>query len=1728
MDVFELREQLVEEYKEYIYGFINISNPEISTYVDEQIAGGLLWPEPLIQLNPSFQPGKTINELVTQGSLHSECARIFRIQKGTTSEKTLRLHKHQEDALKTAANDENYVLTTGTGSGKSLTYIIPIVNHVLQRGSGKGIQAIIVYPMNALANSQLDELDKFINTGYPNDQGPITFARFTGQESNERKNEIRANPPDILLTNYVMLEMLLTRPEDRRSIIRSSRDLRFLVLDELHTYRGRQGADVAMLIRRLREAVEADHLQCVGTSATLASEGTYEDQQKEIAVVASLFFGAKISPENIIGETLTRTTEERTNADPEFTARLSDIVAHPNDSFPDEYEDFIENPLTSWIESTFGVTQESGTGRLVRATPSSILGENGAAQQLSIFTGVSATTCVQSISDCLMKGYEVQNPETQFPVFAFRLHQFISPGDTVYTTLEPAGERHITVNYQQFKPGDRTKVLLPLAFCRECGHEYYSVRVQHESETGTMTFTPRDFWDMLRGSDDQPGYIFLAQENPWPTDPEDVIERLPDDCLELHRGEVRVRHTRRKNLPEYIRVSTEGLEDNDGQEVVFIPAPFRFCLNCGVAYSSRMWSDFPKLSGLSAGGRSTSTTILSLATYSYLRQEDSLEKKARKLLSFTDNRQDAALQSGHFNDFVETSLLRAALFQAVRKTGEAGLRYDQLTQTVVDTLDLPMELYASDPEVRFLALNETNEALRDVLGYRLYRDLQRGWRVTAPNLEQCGLLKIDYLALDEVCAAEEIWDKKHPALTSASSQTREKVARVLLDYMRRELAIQVQYLNELDQERIRQRSNQRLSAPWAIDENERLKSAAILYPRSYSVGDFRGNVFLSTRGGFGLYLNNTGAFENYAKKLDPNERQQIICELLEALRVAGIVEVVDPPKDNKEAPGYQLKAAAMIWMAGYGTTPFHDPIRMPRLPEEGARTNHFFVKFYSSTLENLKGLRAREHTAQVPYEKREEREKEFRAGKLPIMFCSPTMELGIDISQLNVVNMRNVPPNPANYAQRSGRAGRSGQPALVFTYCAKGSPHDQYFFKRQERMVAGAVSPPRLDLANDDLVRAHIQAIWLAETDKKLGTSLKDILDLSGDPPSLDLIDEIQAALEAKIFYDRAKVRATKILDSLKQVVADSDWYSDDWLDQVLSQIPVRFEQACDRWRDLFQAALHQREQQDAIIRDASRTPPDRRRARNLRREAENQLELLLDSSNVIQSDFYVYRYFASEGFLPGYNFPRLPLSAYVPARRVRTDEGDYLSRPRFLAISEFGPRSNVYHEGSRYVINRVIIRAGRGEEKDEDLATERVKLCPKCGYLHQVIDGDGLDLCEHCQTHLNGQFRSLYRMQNVSTRRRDRINSDEEERFRLGYEIRTAVRFHQENGHVRVQQAEVVADGQVLARLSYGNAATIWRINLGWRRRKDQQQYGFVLDIERGYWQKNDTIEGDPEDPMSKRTQRVIPYVEDRKNSLLVEPADPLEPAQMASLSAAMKSAIQIVYQLEDNELSVEPLPTEDDRRVLLFYESAEGGAGVLRQLVQNPAEFAEVASQALQICHFDPQTGDDRYRGPQSEEDCEAACYDCLMSYYNQRDHRLLDRQPIRDILFRLREAEVKTSPVAITRDQHHGQLGRLAQSDLEEKWLNHLYENGYRLPSKAQHLFPDCSTRPDFLFESDYVAVFIDGPHHFDKTQRKRDAVQQSCLEDLGYTVLRFGVLDDWPQLIAENEYLFGKAT
>ncbi len=1613
MDVFDLRDRLVSDYQSYTRSFIKIRDPRIGEFVDNVLNSEGFWPEPLLQLNPTFQPGGTVDELVEQGVLHKECSRIFRIDKSDTDHvgKQLLLHEHQREAILKAKEGKSYVLTSGTGSGKSLTYIIPIVDHVLRTGSGGGIKAIIVYPMNALANSQDEELKKFLEKGYAEGRSPVRFARYTGQEKGEAREAIRRNPPDILLTNYMMLELLLTRAEDRE-LVRAAQGLQFLVFDELHTYRGRQGADVALLIRRCREAFGGHDITCIGTSATMASGGTSEDQKREVAKVAQSLFGVTFTPDQVIGETLQRATPE---IDLSATGVLDVIrkTITSDEEPPSDYETFRNHPLASWIESTFGVREEPGTGRLLRQLPRRLLGA------------------------------------------------------------------HI--------------------------------------------------------------------------DGQARLSRLPDYLKETTaQGIERVRPDARNDVPETVFVDSKGrlTTEGDGIDAALIYRNFLFCLepSCGVAYTKSQRSERNKLATLGVDNRSTATTILAVRSLIELQVDRELAPEARKLLSFTDNRQDASLQAGHFNDFVQVALLRSALHRATERASADGLRHGDLSRSVFEAMELDFAEYAADPDVRGPARQATHDALRRVIEYFLYRDLERGWRVTAPNLEDCGLLRFDYEGLDGadgLLGEAELWEagfsmregrtgqrfvEAPPALQLAPVEIRAEIVRTLLDVMRRALAVKVDVLDPQKQHDLVEQTKPRLleGTVWYLDDERELTRSVVAYPRPRTRQD-RTGFFVSSYGAYGRYVKRTlSTLVPPQHNLGRAEIDEIIRFLLLALKRYGIIEQVRSGRDSDD-PGYQLNADALRWLPGDGEVRPVDRTRLLEAGEIPPEVNRYFVDCYRRFVDLKCVLEAREHTAQVTPEDREEREERFRSGDLPLLFCSPTMELGVDIAQLNLVNLRNVPPTPANYAQRSGRAGRGGQPALVFTYCAGQSPHDQYFYREPTRMVAGTVAPPRIDLRNRDLVRSHIYAIWMEVAKPDLGQTLTTVLDLTpvdGKLP-LPVKEGLLRELRNPVHRAAARAKANALIQGIKDELETAPWYHETWLEEVLDQVERSFESACERWRSLYRSAVRQRELHHKIIGDHSRPELERNHSRRLRAQAESQIRLLTEAEGIYEGDFYSYRYFATEGFLPGYNFPRLPLSAYVPGRRQRRGRDEFVSRPRFLAISEFGPRALIYHEGARYRVYKVNLDFGSDDiENTHDLLTATMKRCPSCGYAHLEHSANNLtEICDRCGAALDGPSRidNLVQLQNVSLKLAQRITCDEEERQRFGYRLATAYRFPEVGGKLDRKDAEVVSNGQVLMTLSYGDATDLYRINLGWANQRGNQPPGFNLDLERGYWSRNQADEEDRDDAANAgRIQRVVPYVRDTKNALVMRFEPPRSGPEMAGFQAAFKQAIQQHFQLEPRELSCEPMPSREDRQEILFYESSEGGAGVLRQLVEEPDILPLLAKRALEVCHYDPETLEDR-----AADTCGKACYECLLDYGNQPDHKDLDRRLIRDFLAELAIAECRPAGGAGSRSERLVALRARCDSKLEQRWLDELEKLGLRLPSEAQYKIPGYYAQPDFYYGESNVAIFIDGPPHDESDQIRKDEEITKDLMERGYIVIRFHHQDDWVAIFQRHPDVFGVA-
>ncbi|RYF31950.1 MAG: DEAD/DEAH box helicase [Comamonadaceae bacterium] len=1768
MNVFDFRQNLVNQYADFTRSFTRIKAEDIRTFVDGEYASQKYWPEPLVQVNPNFQPGGTVEALCEAGQLSAECAEIFRFGKSAASAgQTLPLYKHQVEAISLAAEGESYVLTTGTGSGKSLSYFIPIVDACLKAKKLDPTQrtrAIVVYPMNALANSQLEELKKFL--GAAPATRSVSFGRFTGQENSDEREAMKANPPDILLTNFMMLELLLTRQNAiDQQVMANAKGLRFLVLDELHTYRGRQGADVALLVRRVREAL-ADRLVCIGTSATMATDGTEVERNGKVAEVASRLFGTKIPVTNIITETLRRTTPE---AETDLSVAPS-LAAAIQAGVPTgvAFEALAKHPVSIWVEMTLGLTYESGKPR--RAKPKTL---KQAASMLAAASGLPESQCSEYLQAFLLRAYSVTDAGK--PLFAFKLHQFISGGGKVFATLEAPGKRVVTLDGQQFVSGDRSRHLYNVHFCRDCGQEYLPVWDQDDVEG--RTFKVRSI-DEREHADDgvKAGFLVPDVTRVWDeTDP----ERYPETWMEERTdGEWRVKSAQRKYVPQAVKVRPDGVATTeDALTAWFIPGNFRFCLACGVVHTTA-GKDTLRLTSLSGEGRSSATTMLTLASLRYLYEQDSeLSPEAKKVLGFSDNRQDAALQAGHFNDFLQVLLTRSALLSAVDAAGDKPLTEKDIANSVFEALGFDRDDYGvraeymQQPDVKGNSRRQVQEAMRAIMGYRAFYDLRRGWRFNNPNLEQLGLVQIAYQDIDDLAADEAEWSEAPPVLRSAKPSERADVLRILFNFMREGLCVASRYLDRTELEQLRTVSFANLCEPWGFTEDERPVPAKwFVTSRPKDETTFRGRklkledylVIGSSRSRLGRELrkgSTWGGGNPHYKEVKDSTYGEVVGALLKAAESYGLIR---KEETDVGLPGWQLQGSALLWTAGKGFS------------ARQAQDNAFFrglyrniAKLLSEPTHQLFEFEAREHTAQVEQQDRMEREARFRFTQkdqeewraahgaelewLPVLFCSPTMELGVDISSLNTVYMRNVPPTPANYAQRSGRAGRAGQPALVITYCASQSPHDQYYFRDPVRMVHGQVNPPTLDLANRELVQSHLHAIWLAETGKKLGNSIRDLLDME-KPEALPLTTDLADDLGKPGAQRKAHERGLAVLGMLADELTPdrAPWYTAAWPESVFQRAFQEFDSSLNRWRDLYRATVRQIELNYRIENNPAASERERREAQQRHNEARKQRDLLLAGDSAFNSDFYTYRYLASQGFLPGYNFPRLPLMAYIPARRGNIGRESFLSRPRFLALSEFGPYSLIYHEGSQYRVIKALLTISGSDQVSEGatLSTEVARLCPMCGYGHFRSQRDA-DRCVSCDASLDGaeEVKNLYRIENVSTKRAERITANEEERVRQGYEMQTTLQFAEVDGKLQMVTS-IVSDAQgPLLELQYGPAATIWRMNYGWRRRKEKSIRGFMINPVTGHWVggENESGEesGDDAPPDKTPPQRIVPFVEDRRNILVIRPhfhLGVLSTSTMATLQHALKRGIESVYQLEESELMAEPLPGRDNRQAILLYEAAEGGAGVLTRIATESSALAAVAAEALEIMHFQRSASGQTWSKShlQTELDehgqpvCEAGCYKCLLSYYNQPDHTLIDRLDkqagglVLDMLCRLTSSSSALGTQGRAPEQHSAELERMSTSSLEKAWLAHVEGHGYLKPDRAQHTLTAAGVNADFFYDDYNLAVFIDGPHHDSDTRSAKDVDINRRLEDLGFIVVRFSKdTATWPAIFAANADLFG---
>lgn len=1711
MDILNFHKKLINNYKTYIQSFLNIKDPTILNFVDTEISNKKLWPEPLVQFNPTFEKGRPLSTLVQEGHLHKELDNIF---------KGFNLYKHQEEAILLGANGREFIVTSGTGSGKSLTYIATIFNHVLNQGdfANRKIQAVVVYPMNALINSQFKEIDKFKKTYEEkyNKPFPITFDQYTGQETDEQKEKLRVNPPHILLTNYMMLELVMTRSgrdvEIRQNFLENSK---YLVFDELHTYRGRQGSDVSILIRRIKSAA-SNHIACIGTSATMVSGDatTLLEQKKKVAEVASTIFGTDIQSDQVVNEYLVRSIGQGHSPSKDDLSR----AIQNGISISSSADDFEKHPTANWIEEQIALELKEGV--LVRRKPVEL---SKIAEQLTEFTGIIKEDSLNHLT-LLLEWANVlnTNPAKQKNFLPYRIHQFIAQTGSVYTTLGDQKSRDLFLDAGLYADNKETK-LFPMVFSRTSGHEFTCVSLN----LNDSIIQPREFYDLVDEEDEtsiEEGYVFIQhtedEEPIW--DAYRDIPDLPETWFTPPRkdGTRKLKKEREDRLPRKIWFNKKGdfsyTHELDFQGW-FMPSPLMFDPTSGTIYDAQT-AEWTKVMKLGGEGRSTATTVLSFETITQLKEFGEASEK-QKLLSFTDNRQDASLQAGHFNDFVKVGQLRAAIAKALETHNT--LDYTSITDKVFECLNIGQDQFAKQPASFPGPKKENEDAFKDFIMYRLLHDLRRSWRVVLPNLEQCALLTIEYKHLAESIQDNSLW-QHNDLLFAMTPDERQEFLHQVFDFFRKSYALSFSMLEPGVIATNGKKIKEKLKAPWTLDENEKLEvpnhirierlssSARELYSESAGLTSVFGRYLRKKAAQHGIDIQGKQVYNDFTYKL------------LDFLSEAGwLVKKPAKSSSNEVMSIYQLKVDNILWHNGDGENLIPDLIKNRSYKPLKTKPNKYFQRFYKTNFHDIKPIEGREHTGQISSEKRKQREEEFREGKIGALFCSPTMELGIDISDLSIVHMRNVPPSPANYAQRSGRAGRSGQAALVLVYCSNFSAHDRHYFKNSTQMVAGTVTAPRMDLINEELLLSHLNASILTRRPLSvLNNSLGDLVD-KGKIESLPLKQEIIDTLNVT---DNEKLL---ILTNYKKVIEDSyfknelakrkpSWFTDGWIKQNIDSFQQSFDSSLDRWRKLYKAAQNQIKAATSIIENRiyADNHEKKKEAYKSLRQAERQRDLLLNEptdgkkNNKDQSEFYPYRYLAAEGFLPGYNFTRLPVRSFMESE---DGGGEFISRARFIALNEFGPRNVIYHDGAKYRVDRIILT-------EAELKLENGKICPKTGYfLHDKQYGYEVDpiINEPLQLDLNKHVHAtLIEMAETRAYELQRITCQEEERTKKGYDIQTY--FAVDGGFENTTEGIVSVGDEKLLHIHYLPTCRIFKLNLKWRA---SREYGFTINLNTGYWQSKKQKEEKGE---SDEIKDVKLFTSDTSNALYIQPIKSLGLGGgsngVITFMFAIKRAIENYFQVESNEIGATIMGDEDAPNILI-YEAAEGSLGVLSQIMDNPTLYKSIMIEAYKVCFFKNNV----------EEVGEVlpATYDDLLSYYNQFYHQQIDRNLIRDALRNLKEStvEVLANKSFNSYDEQYQflQAARDHNSSTEDKFLKFLYEKGIKLPDEAQPKINDMYVRPDFFYKPN-VVIFCDGTPHDNADVKEDDVEKRSALKNAGYQILSWYYKDSLEDFITKRPDIF----
>jgi len=1708
--------ELVTEYRRFLRTSYRFLDEHLRRQFEEHLAKtDVIVRGPYVTLAREFERGRTLAEIARDGGIASD------LLKAKWPFRDEGLFRHQELALDAGRAGRSFVVTTGTGSGKTEAFLLPVLDGVLRRKAEgvTGLQAILLYPMNALANDQLERLRRLLR-GSDLD---LSFALYTGgseataQNLREEPTEterltraaIRRDPPDLLLTNYKQLEFLLVRREDRDLFTRS---LRYLVLDEIHSYRGALATEIACLIRRLKAhaGLRPGELVAIGTSATVAAK---EGGSEALARFCTSLFGEMVSAGDVVSERLVARAGNGTGWMP-APPELDEVDLRNLDPGDDASVVALAERLTGRTCPAGGsIADRVGTtlagNRFVRvleevfSEPTSIdAAARTVMERFEERADLPPESVRREIETYLLVG-SVGN-EDHPPRLRPKLHTFFHGVYDVALCLNP--ECRSLVPQGGAECGRCGSVARPAALCRTCGQDFVKVRFEREDDDRPVG--TGDFY-----SDEHTGFLTHEvrelPEGPGATDE----EREAEEENEGNRGPKPRRRagTEKRLEPTGVCLGCGRLLEEGGTcpacnrpaiGMLLHRGKLSTCPACGDIYTR---GDI--VTPLRTG---TASTVSVLATHHL----DRLDGEDRKLLVFADNRQDVAHQAGYTADKHRSFALRHLVARAVRDAGERGVYLEELPERLFDH-------YRDLGIIPRRPTRPERERWLDALTYETANEFTRYSRQRA-SLENLGLVAVDYEFLEELeREARFVEAARKAGLEIAVAAA---LVRAVLDTMRKNRALAYDFFQEyIDPNRkrryreletepyhIRFPDQDRKPRAFALDRPDHIRKAQRLL--GFVQENPRAGQLTATQKLAARLIGDRHGSEEFLRAVVPLlvEKEILVAvsnfPIPRAERVHGLRPLQIAPRVIRlyaTERGFRCNAC-QTWR----------PYELPTCPTPRCSQGHlveslldednYYVRLYVDR--PPRRLAVTEHSAQISGEERASRETDFKEGRLDVLVCTPTLELGVDIGPLLTVVLRNAPPTPANYSQRVGRAGRRLRIGFVSTFCAGGA-HDRHAFERPEWLIAGRFEPPRLRLDNPKVVLRHLRSYLLECVDAQLPARLGDLLDDLRTPTRWkgedleELFAEVRNRREviveqvgAVMAEDRRAGRTARYGSEDARVIVDG----------LESHLTGVLEGWWERVRQL-----------DREFREYSTVGSPRQDEKKAAARKRAYFEITQDPERA-----YTLNYLSTRGLLPAYQFPLDTFSLDPGVADTPT-----LYRPSAIALEEFAPGNFVYANGRKLRSIRVLFPGGPGSvtgrlgRSDAETAG-RLQAFHFCEQCEEAVEA-GANTCPRCDVPLPGATDVVF-VDAFEAEENLKISSEEESRQRQSHERHESLlsgsgsrcRMHP----YPLTPIELISLSEILV--------------TNWGRLEGKTGKG------NRFWLCPDCGRHLPHNPHEPERARqvqewrnhharfcsgepaslVLAYKFETDCLVLSVPArDDAQTIGRSSMSPSMVTLAEGLLAGAGNLLELEPAelaafvrksPVGTAGEQIVFYETVPGGAGYLEEMA---TRLPEVAVAAM-----------DRLYG----HACLKSCYLCLKHFRNQRWHPFFDKDQVRDLLVILSQQEPATA-----QDARHGaglealgqmlaaresgqdpSVRRYTKGEIEEPLRVALASVADLPPGERDYEVRDDHGRlvtvPDFAWPDVKLTVYCDGfAFHGNRDTLELDARKRNFLQTHGWVVLTY---------------------